>query len=213
MCVLAQRRWVGTAWLCSTRFCAEFCGISWRFISQASCFLHVWCFVCFISVLSYQTQNRLRTYRPMSSDWWGTRGSGTAKITVTLCTRTGSSWTNRSMVCSVLVYSEFTFGLDCEKRCVSWCVNWLMYDFFRFHRQTHNSQNAMARHRLGGSRESCERRRTAFYSALEFHQGDKSISVCVCVFVRRPDPSFLVLDHIKADLRSDFRHIGNSWCV
>lgn len=30
--------------------------------------------------------------------WWETRGSGTEKTTATSCTRTGFSWTNRSMV-------------------------------------------------------------------------------------------------------------------
>lgn len=123
-------------------------------------------------------QNRLRTCRPTSLAWWGTRGSGMAKITVTLCTRTGSSWTNHLMV-NPHVYSEFTVALYCEKRSLSDPV----CTFFRFHWQTHHSQNAVARHRLRGSWESCKRCRAALHSALEFHQGDKNIYVSVCVKV------------------------------
>lgn len=151
-------------------------------------------------------QNRLRTCRPTSSVWWGTHGSGTAKITVTLCTRTGSSWTNLLMV-NHPVYSEVTVGLDWKKWsvldlvCTCSCTT-----FFRFYWQTHHSQNAVAWHRLVGSWESCERRCAALYSALEFYQGDKDLLRLCVRFWWHDDRCFLVLDHIKADLGSDFRH-------
>lgn len=44
---------------------------------------------------------------------------------------------------------------------------------FRLHRQVPNSQNALARHRLCGPRQSCPRRGQTLHSALELHQGRK----------------------------------------
>lgn len=53
----------------------------------------------------------------------------------------------------------------------------------RFHRQTHNSQNALARHLLGGPRESSSRCGPTLHPAVELHQGQRSRCCC---------PSFLL---------------------
>lgn len=48
--------------------------------------------------------------------------------------------------------------------------------FFRFHRQTHDSQNALARHRLRGSWEGGSRCGETLHPAVELHQGQRSHS-------------------------------------
>lgn len=45
-------------------------------------------------------------YKQESGSCSGTRGSGTEKTTATSCTRTGSSWTNRSMVSERRFYTS-----------------------------------------------------------------------------------------------------------
>lgn len=66
-----------------------------------SCFSLVWVYICsWISFVchSYQRLKLHRICKQTLSAWWGTPGSGTAKITATLCIRTGSSWINLLMV-------------------------------------------------------------------------------------------------------------------
>lgn len=46
---------------------------------------------------------------------------------------------------------------------------------FRLHRQTHNSQDALARHRRGGSRQGCPGRGETLHPAVELHQGQRSL--------------------------------------
>ena len=101
----------------------------------------------------------------------GTRGSGTEKITATSCTRTGSSWTNRSMVSERRFH---TSGECCYL--TSSIILTLLLVFCRFHRQTHDSQNALARHRLRGSWEGGSRCGETFHPAVELHQGQRSHS-------------------------------------
>lgn len=52
---------------------------------------------------------------------------------------------------------------------------------FRFHRQTHNSQDALARHRLSGSWESSSGCGQTLHPAVELHQGQRSSCGCTSI--------------------------------